>query len=462
MSVAYAVQRVGRATGVALLFAVGVLAVAAVAYFIPTRPEISLGVAVAVCLFGLTLVDSAIIPLLMVVPALATYRVAAGGTDLSLSDAALFVAFFPAVFFAQRPYTPALRALLWICAFYEAMTLFALIANPYTANYIEWVHAGLLTAGALVVGWSIGREGHARFALALMLAVITLFGVGVIIQGLMAYAAGDFAAVFPEWPYVMHKNAAGCLLGIAAALAYGRPAWLQWHPVFALTCFWICVAAMGFTQSRQSIAGLAVALIVIVIRTHNAGKERRSKVILFTVVAGLGVVLVMVRNQIASDNEHNSFFQRVDWFAEAVRIWQTDPLFGVGLRWWYTDRFEVRFQPPNGTFEVLSSAGIVGLVGFLVLMFGSVVVLWRTDVAYGLIPLVVLLSRFVQGQLDLFWVAVQTSIPFLIAGICLGAHGRHLAEQTQGEHWAIERPVAGPVAGPVGGPAEQPLENPVA
>ncbi|HEY0118855.1 MAG TPA: hypothetical protein VGC04_08760, partial [Cellulomonas sp.] len=28
---------------------------------------------------------------------------------------------------------------------------------------------------------------------------------------------------------------------------------------------------------------------------------------------------------------------------------------------------------------------------------------------------------FVQGQFDLFWVAVAVSVPYLIAGICLGA-----------------------------------------
>ena len=81
---------------------------------------------------------------------------------------------------------------------------------------------------------------------------------------------------------------------------------------------------------------------------------------------------------------------------------------------------------------MLSTAGLVGLVGFLVLMVGSLVVLWRMDPRYGLVAFVVILSRLVQGQLDLFWVAVQTSIPFLIVGICLGAHGRELAEQPPG------------------------------
>ena len=239
----------------------------------------------------------------------------------------------------------------------------------------------------------------------------------------------------------MHKNAAGCLFGFAAAVAYARPTWVRWPPMFAQTCFWICLTGIAITQSRQAMAGLAAALIVIVLRTHNSGRERRSKVILLAVAAGMGFILVMVRNQVASGNEFNSFFQRVDWFGESIRIWQTNPLFGVGLRWWYTDRFDTRFQPPNGVLEMLSTAGLFGLAGFLVLMVGSLVVLWRMDPRYGLVCLIVILSRLVQGQLDLFWVAVQTSIPFLIVGICLGAQGRELADEPPGVGKHSERPL---------------------
>lgn len=424
-----------RTAGVAAIGALAAGLAVAVAYFIPDHPEVSLLLAAGVCLFGLTMMDSAIIPLLMVVPALVTYRVAAGGVDLSLSDAALFIAFFPAVLFSQRPYTPVLRAMIWIGVFYEAMTAFTLVANPYLANYVEWVHAGLLVIGTLIVGWAIGREGHARLALILFLVAVAVLGVSVIVQGLAHYAVGNFSSIYPSWPYPMHKNAAGCLFGFAAALAYARPSWLRWHPFFAYTCFWISVVGIGMCQSRQAMAGLAVALIVIVMRTQNKGKERRSKVILLAVLGAMGVVLVMVRNQIASGNEHNSFFTRVDWFNESLRIWQSEPLFGVGLRWWYTDRFEVVFQPPNGVLEALSATGIVGLVGFLVLMVGSVVVLWKVDLKYGLVPVAMVLSRFVQGQLDLFWVAVQTSVPFLIVGIFLGAQGRELAEEAPPEGW---------------------------
>jgi hypothetical protein len=137
---------------------------------------------------------------------------------------------------------------------------------------------------------------------------------------------------------------------------------------------------------------------------------------------------MLVKDQVATGNEFNSFFQRLTWFQESVDVWLRNPVFGVGLRWWYTDRFPVNFQPPNAEMEVLSSAGVVGLVGFLVLMVGALVVLWKVDPRYGTVAVAVLLSRLVQGQLDLFWVAAQTSIPFVVVGVALGAHAHALHE----------------------------------
>ncbi len=44
-------------------------------------------------------------------------------------------------------------------------TLFTVVANPYLLNAVEWFHAWLLVAGALVVGWAVGRAGYARAGL---------------------------------------------------------------------------------------------------------------------------------------------------------------------------------------------------------------------------------------------------------------------------------------------------------
>jgi hypothetical protein len=53
-------------------------------------------------------------------------------------------------------------------------------------------------------------------------------------------------------------------------------------------------------------------------------------------------------------------------------------------------------------------------------MVGVLVILWRVEPLYGTLAFTVMLGRFVQSQFDLFWVTAQVSIPFLIAGLCLG------------------------------------------
>jgi len=79
---------------------------------------------------------------------------------------------------------------------------------------------------------------------------------------------------------------------------------------------------------------------------------------------------------------------------------------------------------------VLVSTGIVGLLAFLVMWAGILIVLWRVDPVYGTLAFAVVLSRIVQAQFDLFWVAGQVSIPFVIAGVCLGIQARHAAARS--------------------------------
>jgi hypothetical protein len=406
----------------------GVLAAATVALLVTvgglttTSPVVALLVAVTVLGFGLTLMDAAIIPLLMLLPLLVVIRVNAGGTNLSLSDFTLFTAFWPALLFATRPYSPALRSLLLLSVAYQASTLLTVVANPYQANTVEWFHAWLLTAGALVVGWSVGREGHARLGLTLLLGGSVFLAAATVVQGLVQYAHGNFDPVYPTFPYPMHKNFVGCLLGIAAITAYVRPGWARWPRTWALAAFWICAVGIVVAQSRQALVALGVALVFVTMRTDP--NRKRSRIILLAVAPALGAVGMLVKNQAETGNEYNSLFQRINWFEDSLQVWHYDYLFGAGLRWWYTDRFPVRFQPPNAEVEMLSSAGLIGLLGFVVLMGGTLYVLWRLDPTYGVLATAVVLSRLVQGQLDLFWVSAQVSVPFVIAGICLGAQAR--------------------------------------
>jgi O-antigen ligase len=362
---------------------------------------------------------------LMAMPALfIVQRVGLGGTDLSVSDFALAAAFGCAVLLGKRPYSAPLRALLWFNLFYQFTTLFTVIVNPYAANTFEWVHAWLLVSGALIVGWALGAGGYARLALSLLVVTACAIAVITVIQGGLQYLAGNFSPVYVTWPFGMHKNFIGTALAFAAVVVYVNPDWAQWNRTLARWALVLLVAAILMTQSRQALVGLILAVVVVVIRRRVTG---RSRLVLLLLVPAAWLIVTMVADQIDSQNQFNSVFQRLNWFREVFHYWREAPIFGHGLRYWYNDS-TVPFQPPQAEMEVLASAGIVGLIGFIVMWVGVLVVLWRVDPRFGTIAVAVVLSRIVQGQFDLFWIAAQVSIPFVIAGICLGAMDREQRE----------------------------------
>lgn len=369
--------------------------------------------AVGLAAFNHALVAVAAVPLLLVVA-----RVSGGGVDVSLSDVALAGAAVPAVLLSRGLSQP-MRRILVLIVVYLAATLFTVVANPYALNAVEWAHAAVLLWGALMVGWSIGRAGMASAGLTLFLLTASTIAALTVIVGVSDLIDGSLTPVFLTWPFNMHKNYIGATLGLAAVVAYVRPPWMRWSGPSALAVFMLLSAGVVFSQSRQAIVGLGVALVVLVLRS-DAGR-RRSKAVLFAVVPALLYVWTVVVEQASSDNEFNSVNQRFAWYRDAIEVWRTSPLVGVGLRWWHTDRFEYRFQPPNAELEVLTSAGIVGLVAFLALMGGTLGILWRLPQEYGMLAVLIVLCRLVQAQFDLFWTAVHASVPFLVVGICLGA-----------------------------------------
>jgi hypothetical protein len=77
-------------------------------------------------------------------------------------------------------------------------------------------------------------------------------------------------------------------------------------------------------------------------------------------------------------------------------------------------------------------------------------VLWRIDPRYGTLAFAILLSRVVQGQFDLFWAAVQVSIPFVVVGVCLGALARDEEEHRLERELAEARHLPAPTGAPAG------------
>lgn len=408
-------------TVVTVLVATGCAAV--LGRFAATDARIAVAASLAALGVGITAVSSSAVPLVSLPFLFVVLRLGAGGVDLSISDFVLAIAAVPALIMAPRPYAKELRLVLWLSAAYQFATLLTVVNNPYLASVVEWAHAWLLVSGSLLVGWAVGAGGHAKAALRLVMVTVTALALVTIAQGVVQVAHGDLGPVYPSWPYGMHKNFIGAVCGMGAGVVYAKPSWLGWSRRVLTVLFSVNLIAVVFSQSRQALIGLVAVIIVLILR--GKGEHRRSKVTLLVAVPILLFVTNLVQDQIQSGNRFNSVFQRLTWFQDSVSVWQTDPWFGVGLRWWYTDRFPVSFQPPNAEIEVLTSAGVVGLVAFLVLMLGALAVAWRMDPTYGSVAVAVIVGRLVQAQFDLFWVAVQASVPFVILGMCLGV--QHLA-----------------------------------
>ncbi len=365
---------------------------------------------------------------LMATPALlVTERLGLGGVDLTVSDVALTAAFGAVILLGKHDYSPPMRALLWANLVYQFTTLFTVIINPFAQNTFEWVHAWLLVSGALVVGWAIGRAGKARIAFVLLLAGVAVIALGTFGTAIGQFAEGEFLTpVYPAWPWAMHKNHAGNMLALGALIAYVNPAWARLPARWSRVAFWTFLIALVLTQSRQAVIGLAVGLLVYIVRQRGA---RHVLLVVAIVVPGVILVVQSVIDQVQSQNEFNSFYQRVDWLREVYALWKLSPIVGHGLRYWYVHPWAT-FQPPQAEVEVVASAGIVGLLGFLI-MWGVIIgVLWRVNPAFGTLALGVALSRIVQAQFDQFWLSSQVSLPFLVVGICLGAQQLAHAESS--------------------------------
>lgn len=397
---------------------------AAIAVYVLLGQHSQQGLVTAAALAGLVIAAALTprIPLaiaLMAMPALfVSSRAGMGGTDLSVSDVALAAAFGTAILLGQRPFSRPVRQILWLNLVYQFATLLTVIVNPYVANTVEWFHAWLLISGALIVGWSLGRAGYARLALLLMVGAASVISLGTIVTGVVQYAHGDFGPVYPLWPFGMQKNFAGTVMAFAAVIAYANPGWLSWSITWARASFWFLCVGIVLTQSRQALVGLIVAILVVALRKGSGG-VKHSRFVLLLLIPGAWLILLMVLDQISSDNVFNSAHQRLEWMRAMYAYWKLAPIFGHGLRFWYQGGW-ADYQPPQGEIEVLVSTGILGLVAFLVMCVGIMVVLWKVDPLYGTLAFAVVLSRLVQAQFDLFWVAGQVSIPVVIAGICLG------------------------------------------
>ena len=376
---------------------------------------------VAVIAVGLAAVDLGLVAALSVPATLVMERV---GGFLSVSDVVLAAATVIGLMLISWREAHELKGLVWLGVIYQAALVPTLVLNPYSANLIEWVHEGVLIIGSLIVGWVIGRRGLVRVALGLY--VFGCCGIAVVALAVALIGVAHGEGWQPVYLPYMHKNFIGDSLAAAMVILYARPDWAGLSRRWSYLAMTVCAAGIAASMSRQAIVSAAVGLAVVSLRPR-ADAGRRSRLVWFALIPATIFVVGAVIGQLRSTNHFNSTYQRLAWFGQSVDIWMHSPLFGVGLRWWYTTRFDVSFQPPNAEFEMLTSAGIVGLLAFLALFTGAAWLLVMMDPRYGTVALAVVVTRFTQGQLDLYWVAGQASFLWIIAGLAYGIQVRDRA-----------------------------------
>jgi hypothetical protein len=374
----------------------------------------AIALAVAVLAVGLASTDIGLIPVMAFPATLLMMR--AG--PLSVSDVVLAAATLPAVILYNSAEAEDMRPLIWLGVIYQAALLPGLILNPYVDNYQEWVHEFFLVLGSLVVGWVVGRRGQAPSALNLYLFCCALIAVSAI--GFAFYMLGKYGTFGPAYLPYLHKNFIGNTLAYALLMVYVRPDWTEWSKKLSLALMLLYAGGIAASNSRQAILSVFIAIVILSLRSRQKGGGR-GRLLLLALLPGVWYVGRTVHEQLASGDSFNSAGQRLVWFMESLEIWRESPIFGVGMRWWYSERFGAHFQPPNAFLEMLTCAGVVGLIAFIVLCTGGLWVVFQMDPRFGNIALAVMIARFCQGQLDLYWVAGNSSILWMVAGLAYGA-----------------------------------------
>ncbi|GAB3392722.1 hypothetical protein GCM10027568_20570 [Humibacter soli] len=400
---------------------------------------LALAVGIVVLFAGVAATDYTIIPVLAVPATLVLTRV---GGALSISDVVLALASIVSLFHLRGRGAGVLRPLVWAGVFYLATAIPTQILNRYGSNAVEWVHEVFLVLGSLIVGFVIGRADRARLALTLYVLGCCGIGVVTIFVSLSTYLhTHEFQPVFLT---DLNKNTIGGMLGAAAVIAFARPIWLRWSRGWSWLAVIICSVAVIAAQSRQGLVGEIVGILIVSIRARPQ-TGRRVRIVWLAAIPGIAWVISALTSQLASDNQFNSAHQRVDWYAQSVQIWLKSPIFGVGMRWWYTGRFAGEFQsfqPPNAELEVLTTVGVFGLIGFLTLFAVAGWYLWKMDPVYGTVGVAVVAMRFTQAQFDLYWVAGQASLLWIVAGICYGVKAFDDDRRARGEPvtWELLKP----------------------
>jgi hypothetical protein len=171
------------------------------------------------------------------------------------------------------------------------------------------------------------------------------------------------------------------------------------------------------------IAFAAGALIWSFRRPAQPSRVHRRRAIVLLLAGALGFAAVRsATDQLQVEGTAiNSATQRVETARTTRQLWTGHPYTGVGLRYFKTPNYAEYPEPNDVVNEALAEAGVIGLVGFVVFVIGSLVGLSRLEGDLATAALCVVAARFVHGLLDIYWTGGTTSLPWIVAGMALAS-----------------------------------------
>jgi O-antigen ligase len=183
------------------------------------------------------------------------------------------------------------------------------------------------------------------------------------------------------------------------------------------------VGGLLASQSRQ--AGIELVLALGVAYLLNPDLRRRSKLIILGAVPVVILLYYSFASQSRNNPKFNSVSIRFGQIGAAIHVWHLSPIFGEGMRFYNLPQWVSVTAPPNVVIDNLASTGIVGSLAFLFLVFVTVRTMYRLPYALGTLGLVVLISHYVDGLFDIFWIGGPTVAPYIICGVSLGMADLH-------------------------------------
>ncbi|MDT4937726.1 MAG: hypothetical protein QOG80_1397 [Pseudonocardiales bacterium] len=310
-----------------------------------------------------------------------------------------------------------LRIALQGTAVYLALLLPSMIANPAPRVYLEWTHRLVILAGSLLVGAWIARERRIRDALRLLTLVACFISAAAIVSWLRH-------GLHPATPFNLNKNFIGAILGGVTILLVIGTNELGLGRKTRLLAVLLVGGGLLVAQSRGGDLAAAFGLLVAFALDPKAHSPR-----LKAGAAVVGIVLavfafISIRDQFnlkQQDLKNSSVGVRYNVERVTRDIWRTDPLVGVGMKYFNTHKYGPYAFPANNVVDnELAESGLFGLGGFVLLEIMTVAAgIRRRGEPLVAAALGMALGQLLHGMVDIYWAAGVVSLPYLILGMAL-------------------------------------------